>query len=158
MRLARESDKEALLNWRNNPNVMRFTRTKTAIPMGEHEIWFERRLKMLEQEPIWIFTSREARIGMTRLDLIDPVEKEFEVSILVDENYQNAGFGKKMLFRTCDFALNQLVAKCIRAEIHIENQASINLFSKLGFIKQSINDEEFFTYDLKASSLIPLRY
>lgn len=156
MRLAREADKEALLNWRNNPNIMQFTRTKTAIPMGEHEIWFQGRLKILEREPIWIFTSGETRIGMTRLDLIDPIEKGFEVSILVDENYQNAGFGKKMLFRTCAFALDRLAAEYIRAEIHYENQASINLFSKLGFIKRSTNDEEFSTYDLKASSLIPL--
>lgn len=156
MRLARESDKETLLNWRNNPNVMRFTRTRTAIPMGEHEIWFERRLKVLEQEPIWIFTRGEARIGMTRLDLIDPAEKGFEVSILVDDNYQNAGIGKKMLFQTCDFALDRLAAKYIRAEIHNENQASIKLFSKIGFTKRSTNPEEFSSYDLRASSLIPL--
>ena len=118
MRLTREADRDVLLSWRNNPSVVQFTRSRVAISPEEHAVWFEKRLKNLVVEPIFIFTLDETPIGMTRLDLLDLKGKGYEVSILVDELFQKAGFGKIALFQTCIFGKNTLSASYIRAEIH----------------------------------------
>ena len=85
---------------------------------------------------------------MTRLDLLDLEGKGYEVSILVDEHFQKAGFGKIALLQTCIFGKNKLSATYIRAEIHSENLASIRLFTTLGFVEKSIVDDGFLSYDL----------
>lgn len=147
MRLAGKDDKDPLLTWRNNPNVVPFTRTQAAISPEEHAHWFEKRLHDLNTEPILIFTLSGARIGMTRLDLIDPASKGYEISILVDESYQNAGFGKRMLLQTCELAMNEFSATFIRADIHEENRASVKLFTNLGFTKKSKHNDAFSSYE-----------
>jgi len=147
MRLARETDKDALLNWRNNPGVVQFTRTQASISIDAHAHWFKERLRILNLEPIFIFTLDETPIGMTRLDRIESERNGYEVSILVDEQFQNAGVGKLILLRTCEFGKDGLSATFIRAEIHNKNLASIKLFTKLGFVEKSKVDDNFSSYD-----------
>lgn len=147
MRLAREVDRDVLLNWRNNPSVVQFTRSRVVISPAEHARWFEKRLKNLEAEPIFIFTQDESPIGMTRLDLLDSEYKGYEISILVDELFQKAGLGKRALLQTCEFAMNELSAKYIRAEIDNKNVASIRLFTKMGFVEKSTVDDNFSSYE-----------
>ncbi len=148
MRLVRETDKNILLKWRNNRKVIQFTRSGVAISPDIHARWFETRLKNLEIEPIFIFTIDETPIGMTRLDLLDPLKNGYEVSILIDENFQEIGVGKRALLQTCEFGLNTLSARYIRAEIHNENLPSIKLFTKMGFVEKSKVDGSFSSYDL----------
>jgi RimJ/RimL family protein N-acetyltransferase len=152
MRLTREADRDVLLKWRNNPRVVQFTRSRVAISPEEHAGWFEKRLKNLEVEPIFIFSLDETPIGMTRLDLLDLKGKGYKISILVDELFQKAGFGKRALLQTCVFGMNALSAAYIRAEIHSENLTSIRLFTKLGFIEKSKVDDSFSSYDLTGLS------
>jgi RimJ/RimL family protein N-acetyltransferase len=148
MRLTREADRDVLLNWRNNPSVVQFTRSRVAISPEEHAGWFEKRLKNLKVEPIFILTFDETPIGMTRLDLLDLEGKGYEISILVDALFQKAGFGKTALLQTCAFAKNALSAAYVRAEIHSGNLASIGLFTKLGFVEKSKVDDSISSYDL----------
>lgn len=150
MRLVRQADRDVLLNWRNNPSVVQFTRSRVAISPDEHARWFEKRLQNLEVEPIFIFTLDETPIAMTRLDLLVSESGVYEISILVDALFQNIGLGKRALLQTCDFGINTLSATCIRAEIHDKNLASIKLFTGMGFVQKSKVDDNFSSYDLTA--------
>jgi len=156
MRIVNSEDESKLLGWRNSSKIVKYTRTQSPISTQEHSHWFKKRLEVSELEPILIFMHGEASVGMTRLDLIRSLPKTYEVSILVDEGFQNAGLGTRMLFQTCSHAAKKLSATFVTADIHNDNYASIKLFTNLGFIKQIGESGNFSSYELDTSSLTPI--
>ena len=148
VRLAGETDKETLLVWRNNPIVARYSKTGSTITAEDHSKWFEGRQLTLNESPIFIFSQGQVPVGMTRLDLIEKEPLVFELSILVDDRFQNAGLGKQMLEYTCETATNLYAAKTIQAYIHKDNLPSQKLFLRLGFSKKLVSDEVFSLYEL----------
>lgn len=150
LRLASIDDRDDLLNWRNNPRVVMFTRIQSTISAQEHNYWLTNRLTVLDTEPILIFTKGRNKVGMTRLDFIDSQERTYEISIVVDERYQNQGLGKSMLRRSCEFAMTELSTTNIQAVIHKDNLSSIHLFCNLGFEINSQEDDSFYVYRLES--------
>lgn len=134
MRIAELSDMNRLFEWRNGLEVINFTSSQETISKTEHEIWFKKRISKLDSEPIWIFELESIAVGMTRLDALKSDSGIFEISIIVDTNYKNLGFGTKMIERSCEFARTNLRAKSIYARVHNKNENSIKLFLKLKFI------------------------
>ncbi len=133
MRMANSLDSQKLLEWRNQPEVRKFSPNTEIIEQAEHDFWFEMRIKRLATEPLFIFELGDEPIGMSRLDGVKVEENIFEVSILLDINFQGRGLGTSMLKKTCLFALNNLKAEMITALIHFENRKSEKLFTRIGF-------------------------
>lgn len=149
VRLARESDKERLLSWRNNPAVSKFARTKSIITNQDHIRWFEHRLNTINEEPIFIFNIDAVAIGMTRLDFICDEPKTFEVSILLDQLFQKTGHGKRILAYTCETAINDYLASVIQASIHKDNVISQKLFLNSGFAEVEDSAASFSFFKLR---------
>ena len=83
---------------------------------------------------------------MSRLDCINDLEGLFEISVIVDETFQNRGFATKMISQTLLFAENELEAKEIAAVIHIDNVRSIQLFTRLNFHRKAKSFDKFDEY------------
>ena len=107
-RHANKDDESTLLAWRNNPNVRKYSRTADYIDQNMHSKWFEARLIEIQIQPLLIFIWNQKEIGMIRLDKLNSPSNIFEISILVDEFFQNRGFATSMISQSLEFAKLEL--------------------------------------------------
>jgi L-amino acid N-acyltransferase YncA len=133
-------DSAEILEWRNLPDVYRFT--KSGLPISEvgHANWINERLNRIYTEPIYILES-DVRLGMFRVDSLEEIDKAYEISILVSPNRLGEGIGSHMLetyFSNC--AIDHSVEYF--ANVHRDNINSLRFFQKHRF--QKINQEEQF--------------
>jgi RimJ/RimL family protein N-acetyltransferase len=147
-RYANKGDESLLLAWRNNPNVRKYSRTADCIDQNMHSEWFEERLNQIQIQPLLIFNWNQQEIGMVRLDKLNPLSKIFEISILVDESYQNRGFATSMISQSLVFAKLELSAEEVRATIHTDNISSMQLFIKMNFLRISKIEDIFQEYSV----------
>lgn len=147
-RYANEDDDSILLTWRNNPNVRKYSRTTDYIDQNMHIEWFKERLNKILIQPLLIFNWNQKKVGMVRLDKLNAQSKIFEISILVDEPFQNQGFATSMISQSLEFAKLELSAEEVRATIHIENIYAIQLFTKMNFLSISKNEDVFQEYGI----------
>jgi RimJ/RimL family protein N-acetyltransferase len=95
---------------------------------------------------LFIFIWQQNDIGIVRLDSKTDSLDIFEISVLVDEKFQNRGFATIMISQVIHYAKKNLSAKEIRAVVHLENYQSISLFAKLDFSKTMKIQEQFEEY------------
>lgn len=144
MRPVRISDSQQLFKWRNHSSVRRYSRHVEEITLEIHQAWFANKLDLSNDvSKIFMFSRLDIDIGMTRLDLFD--DRMAEVSLLVEPTLQHQGLGSKILHQTINYAFEGLNYSVLRANIHIENLSSAQLFSKFGFVRVS-RDGLFDTY------------
>jgi RimJ/RimL family protein N-acetyltransferase len=144
-----ECDFELLWEWRNNPDVLKYTTSKQPIPISEHLKWCKARTleKRIELEPFMTYLDSNQIIGFARLDLLQ--DDTFEVSLVIGSEYRNHGYGKEVLSNICTSARVMRRNVAITARIHQENVASKNLFLNCGFVLIE-NGSEFDLYVLSA--------
>ena len=147
-RYANLEDEFLLLAWRNNPNVRKYSRATDLIDQKIHTSWFNKRLVEIEKQPIFIFHLKQKAIGMVRLDCLNESLALFEISIIVDESFQNRGFATSMISQILVFAKKSLAVSEIRALIHIRNINSVRLFTNLNFRRISNTMEELEEYSI----------
>ena len=145
-RFVTRDDESKLLIWRNKANVRMFSRSLALIDREAHSLWFKARLLEMRKQPLFIFEFEQKPIGMTRLDCINDLEGLFEISVIVDETFQNRGFATKMISQTLLFAKIELEAKEIAAVIHTDNVRSIQLFTRLNFRRKAKSFDKFDEY------------
>jgi RimJ/RimL family protein N-acetyltransferase len=133
IRIATILDAELLLNWRNDPNVRRFSKSSGLIDEVGHINWLEIRLARITSEPIFIFISDGRAAGTARLDKVLDNENCLEVSILIDPKFRSLGKSKILLDLVCNYAIEKLGPKKIIAHVHHENTRSVSLFTSASF-------------------------
>ena len=145
IRYATMSDFDSLLNWRNDEKVRRFSKSSNRITKEVHLAWLKNRLERLEDEPLFILEIDGEPAGTARLDLYLENERFYEVSILIDSKFHRLGYAKFLLAKICDFAILELMARKLVANVHTCNVNSKGLFESAGFelIKQ---DKDFYQY------------
>jgi RimJ/RimL family protein N-acetyltransferase len=145
IRFATFSDSERLLNWRNCQDVRQFSKSSNLITKEAHFTWLEKRLESLAGEPLFIFEIDGEPAGTARLDFFLEYEKSYVVSILIDPQFHGLGYAKVLLAIVCDYAILELMARKIVANVHIHNEKSKGLFESAGFelVKQY---RDFFQY------------
>jgi len=149
LRYANSKDNLLILDWRNNTDVRKYSRSREIIEQDIHDKWFTIRLANMHLEPILIFSFQGKDFGMTRLDKASDSSSTFEISILVDPDFQGRGFARMMISQTLLLAQDSLAATELVANIHRENLSSIGLFTNLDFHKtQNVKGqfEEFRIY------------
>jgi RimJ/RimL family protein N-acetyltransferase len=133
IRIATILDAELLLNWRNDPNVRRFSKSSGLIDEVGHINWLEIRLAKTQSEPLFIFISDGQAAGTARLDKILDNENSLEVSILIGPEFQGLGKSRILLDLVCTYAIENLEPRSIIAHVHHENTKSISLFQSANF-------------------------
>ncbi len=132
LRTFRASDMPQIYSWQQAPQIRQYARTPTAPTWDEHQAWFQRMLTSEDHNYIIEWHARPA--GMIRLTENSP--DEWEVSILVAKDYHGLGIASHALK-----LLQQSHKVNMLAEIDPQNNPSINLFTRAGFV--AISDRHY---------------
>jgi RimJ/RimL family protein N-acetyltransferase len=125
-------DSEVLLEWRNLIDVRMSSRNSDLIPIETHSKWFNNRLKLMPNQPFWVFENSLGKIGFIRFDFNSTL-KHYEISVLINPALRGKGFGKMVLHRAIESFLAQDSESNFFAEVHINNPSSKSLFLSCGF-------------------------
>jgi RimJ/RimL family protein N-acetyltransferase len=136
-----------LLEWRNDPGIRYLQLTKDEIAFGKHQIWFESRLKNLENQPFYAFVLNGDTVGFARLDL--KVDSKFYISILVAPEQRGMGVGNHILKEFLSAIRNKFLGITVYARIHNQNIPSISIFRKNCFSEILPRHEKFLLFSLK---------
>lgn len=134
-------DLESLYKWENNPEIWQLG--QTLKPFSRDVL-----KKYLQTAHLDIFETRQTRfvifkinepdtaLGLIDLYDFDPQHLRAGVGILIGENSdRQKGYAKESLQLLCQYAFDILHLHQLFCSINASNQASINLFTKIGFNK-----------------------
>ncbi|TMO57486.1 UDP-2,4-diacetamido-2,4,6-trideoxy-beta-L-altropyranose hydrolase [Pseudoalteromonas phenolica] len=131
LKKATTQDIKTVFKWQSNPVIRQFSRNPNPISWSEHQKWMKAALKSNTRH-IYIIRSKthldDLSVGMLRLD--EHLDG-YEISILVDEKFQN----QNIALNAIKSIPEQFLLKKIYATVSTANKASQNLFTKAGFKK-----------------------
>ncbi len=127
-----ETDTEAIVKWRSEPEVYKYFKFPHRITAEEHLRWYNNRYLLNENRFDWICLEKESgnRIGV--FGLIKESNK-VEVSYLLASEAQHKGYASEAILGLIRYASTTWGIKQVIAEIHKDNNSSIFLVEKLGF-------------------------
>lgn len=128
LKLADMEFKHQLYRWQIQEPVRRYSRNNSPPSWEEHDHWFDRYMSNPKGVLCEVRLDQSA-VGMVRFDLLKANDLEFEISILIDPDYQGKGYAKKALQR----AAQLMPFTNLKAYINPANQASIGLFESCGY-------------------------
>lgn len=89
--------------------------------------------------------SNDCSVGMISLHQIDYVNSKAMLGLYIAEKeLQNIGLGTQAAILILDFAFNGMGLNRVGIEVLQSNKKAINLYKKIGFIKEGIQRSSFF--------------
>lgn len=144
LRFMTEEDTDKIIAWRNSPVVMKRFLYRKPLTREDHLSWIHNRIESGEvvQFVIVIKDSRQ-EIGSTYLRDINHATKEAEFGIFIGESANGGhGYGSAAQQLTLRYAYENLGLKLVRARILADNEASIRMHLKNGFLLLPEKTEE----------------
>jgi RimJ/RimL family protein N-acetyltransferase len=131
MRIAELSDVDLYFEWANDSLVRQNSFSSEEINYQQHVNWFTNKLNSSDCFFYLFFNSQNSPVGQIR---IDKSNNEKIIGISIDKNFRGKSYGLEMLNMACNHYLSKFPSEEIIAYIKENNLASINQFSKAGFI------------------------
>ncbi|MEK8045023.1 UDP-2,4-diacetamido-2,4,6-trideoxy-beta-L-altropyranose hydrolase [Ideonella margarita] len=129
-RRASAADAEALFEWRNHPDVRRFSHDDRPLERASHERWFAQVLSN-PQRCLLIGQLDGTPVGVARFDLS---ESSALISVYLAPDHLGSGFGPPLINQACEWLQGQHPeVRQIHAEIQNRNAASLAAFATAGF-------------------------
>lgn len=128
-------DASDLLNWRNDPETRKYSRSQDVITFGQHVAWLEKVIADPERHLLVVEAGAE-KLGTVRWDHeSDEITGFWEVSITVAPRYRGQGVSAEML-RAAEEWLHDREGTGIRLVAYINegNIASQKLFARAGYL------------------------
>ncbi|EHR59132.1 GNAT family N-acetyltransferase [Saccharomonospora cyanea] len=131
VRLASESDAEALLRWRNDPDTRRWSRNTAEVALADHLAWL--RGVLASEGRLLLVAENDAaeRVGMVRFDRIDA--GTWEVSITVAPEHRGTRLARPLLAEGERELRRRRSPGTVLATVHRDNTASVALFRTAGY-------------------------
>lgn len=132
--------------WANNNNLRRLVggpphpRSYNDIDAWYRTVTADRSLEMFS-----IKSSSAIQMGWLQLYSIDLVSGTAEVALLIDDEEWGNGYGHDALTAILKYAFEDLRLHRVGAEILAINLPSVNLFQKVGFQKEGVKRESYYT-------------
>ena len=139
LRAAVLADGERLLEWRNDPEAVRWSGSGRAVAAHEHRAWFERVLADPGHR-LRIAVVDGVDIGMVRVDVEAGVGT---VSIAVAPSARGRGFGRQMLRALAADVRADCQVRELVAAVHSENLASVRAFANVGYHDLGVGPDGF---------------
>ena len=127
LRRAERADCDLVYAWQVEKDARRYMRVTRLPTYSEHVSWFEAKLHDT-RSILNIIESTGTPCGVLRADA-DLEKHQFEISILLTKS----AHGRRIASNALRLLSKQLFWADLFAEIHCENQASINAFLRAGF-------------------------
>lgn len=134
IRLLKESDTETIYEWQKHPDTRRYFNNPTIPTFLEHQVWIKHRLAQ-PLDPLYIILEDDQPAGLVRLDREDDEDNACRISILIAPDKYKRGLGKIAL----TLVMSLHLSATWNAEILPENEASLVLFKKAGFVHYEDN-------------------
>lgn len=133
LRVANINDLTLYFDWTNDPEVREKSFNSKPISLDAHTEWFNK--KIIDTNCMMLVgqTLEKTPVGQVRFEK-DNVTNTSIVGISVDKEFRGRGLASKILTRASNYFLNENPEYTIEAYIKINNQESISVFSKAGFI------------------------
>ena len=145
-----ETDAEAIVRWRADPDVYRYFKNPHRITAEEHMSWFRNTYLQDDRRYDWMCLAKEdgRRVGVFGLFRDTDCT---EVNYLLAPEEQHKGYAAEAVRALMDYEFRIRGGRRMVAEIHEDNRASSALAKKLGF-QQVSADRPFVVYaiDLRA--------
>jgi RimJ/RimL family protein N-acetyltransferase len=140
-RRAVEADAELIFGWRNHERVRQVSIDPNEIAWDSHQQWFHHSLGRADRV-LLIASMDGVALGVLRFDTMNEIAK---VSIYLDPAKIGKGLGTEVLRDGIAWARRSLPGITqYQANIRENNEASIKLFEKIGFV------ESWRVYSLKS--------
>lgn len=147
LRQLEEHDITALLLWENNAENWRYSATEAPFSMyeiGEYIKTASLIRQNLQIRLIICLTANDQPIGTVDLFTIDFKNGRAGVGILIAEKAnRQKGYALEALNIMAKFAAEQLELSQLHCEIQADNQASIQLFERAGFVRNGTKKDWF---------------
>jgi RimJ/RimL family protein N-acetyltransferase len=142
--MVEQADMGIILSWRNDPNARNNSLYTSIIDNATHETWFRERISRIGNEPFFVL-ELDRPVATCRFDISDNLDKCFDISIIVNPEFQKKGVGRIALSKSCTKIFEMYPDWKIRASVKRTNTASIRLFESTQFTLDS-QTKEFLSY------------
>jgi UDP-2,4-diacetamido-2,4,6-trideoxy-beta-L-altropyranose hydrolase len=139
LRPATDLDGPLLLEWRNDPEAVRFSVTGRGVTAVEHRDWLAARLADPDTL-LWIAEEGAATVGQVRVDLEHGTGT---VSIGIAQAHRGRGVASAVLQAMLVEIERDPRARRLRAVAHSENTASRRAFERAGFHRRGRRERDF---------------
>jgi len=129
------ADLDAVLRWRNHPDVRRYMYTQHEITSAEHRAWFER-ASADPRRHLLIFESGGAPAGFVSFVLGDEAGVADWGFYLAPEAAR--GQGQALGAAALEFAFKELKLSTVCGEALEDNVRSIKFHERLGFAREGV--------------------
>lgn len=147
-RTARPTDSYPVWTWRHADGGNRFYRDPSAVPFEGHDRWFKSAIADPARRLLIVDDAAQHPVAHVRLDLNEDGASG-SVSIVIAPEARGTGIGRLVL-RHGIWEAERAGLSVLRAEIHVENTASLRIFTGAGF-HEVAQDLPFMHVELKLS-------
>ncbi|MEG2290860.1 MAG: GNAT family N-acetyltransferase [Clostridium sp.] len=139
MRKVENTDFDVLFQWRNDEEVIKYSREGKGKTLEEFTKWFEEKINS-ENPYMFILEEENKKIGQINFEVVN---YESIVNYSVDKDFRNKGYGKVMVKYIEEFIYDNLEeVRKIVAYVNANNTSSIKIFESLGYTRE-IDDKHF---------------
>jgi UDP-2,4-diacetamido-2,4,6-trideoxy-beta-L-altropyranose hydrolase len=131
-RKATADDVQLVYSWAIDPEVRRFSYSKSEIPWQDHVQWFEKKIS----DPLckyFIIEIDNNPVGQIRFDLSEEEQDAYIISYLIDNNWRGKGLGNSVLTKGLQKLIGTCAVKKVIGYVQDFNTASIKTFNHAGF-------------------------
>lgn len=137
LRAVGRTDVARLLEWRNDPDTRRWSRSSDPIAADEHDAWFERVLDDRSTR-LWVAESEGEPVAQVRVG--PRSDGAAEVHVTVAPGARGRGVGAAAIMQAAGRALAEPGLELLLAHVKPEHSASLRAFARAGFIAGGQDD------------------
>lgn len=149
LRALEPEDLELMYGWENDMQIWRVS--GTVAPFSRHVL-----SRLIEEQQFDIYATRQMRlviehdgqaVGAVDLFEFDPHNRRAGVGIIVDSQHRAQGLGYDALKALEQYAQQTLHLHQLWCSITVDNEASLKLFRKAGYVECGLRREWILTSD-----------
>lgn len=143
LREIEEKDLKSLVEWRNNPKILKWLISYLPLNQTSQKYWYDDYLKDSTRQ-LFIIQYEKASIGLIGLKNIDYKNQIAELTIYINTEYQSKSFGSQSLKQLINFAFNEMNLRKIKVAIFSDNSEAMRLYDNFNFVCEGILKKEIF--------------
>jgi len=136
LRPATAADADLLLDWRNDPDTVRFSRSGRPVTEVEHAAWLADGLTTSARRT-WIGQVGSEPVGQVR---VDASARGWEVALIVAPSHRGKGLSRLILEGLLEAAPELGAGGTLWADVKADNPRSIRAFESVGFHRAAMDD------------------
>ena len=149
LRALEPEDIELMYGWENDMQIWRVS--GTVAPFSRHVL-----SRLIEEQQFDIYATRQMRlviehdgqaVGAVDLFVFDPHNRRAGVGIIVDSQHRAQGLGYDALKALEQYARQTLHLHQLWCSVTVDNEASLKLFRKAGYVECGLRREWILTSD-----------